>query len=85
MKLTEQQIQEMWDWYQARKTQQLSYPVDDVSKAALGVVVGKGTGGSAVTRSQSITSTPTSITVPVNPSGTILIEVEGALYEIPYL
>lgn len=76
---------EMWADYQRRQTQQLRYPVDDASKSALGVPIGKGAGSSSTTRSQNVASTPTSFTVPVNPAGTIIIEVEGVLYEIPHL
>lgn len=85
LKKLEEQVATLVQWMDARKVQQLSYPVDDASKSALGVPVGRGTGNGDTTQVVSIPAGGGSATVPANPSGTVLLQIEGVVYEIPYL
>lgn len=78
-------LQELYEWMQQRKTQQLSFPVDDASKNALGVVLGNGAGSGATTQSVAVSSTPTNINVPAAYTGYINIVVDGGQYKIPYI
>jgi hypothetical protein len=78
MALTDQQLQEMYDWYQSRQTQQLSYPVDDASKAALGALTFAG--GS--TKAPTFTIGAGGGTVAALPTGFIVVNVEGATHII---
>lgn len=75
----------LMEYKEAREEQQISYPLDDASRNTLRAFTRFGPGSKTTTRSQSIGSTPTSITVPVNPTGTVIIEAEGAQFEVPYL
>jgi hypothetical protein len=86
MKLTDEQMNEMWDWYQARKAQQISYPLDEASVATLPVVKTKGTGSVTLTQEVAVATDPaSSIDVPAAYGGTVLIEGEGVTYEVPYI
>lgn len=81
----EMMVAELMEWKRKRSVQQLSYPVDDASRNALGVATVTGRGAAALTQSVSVTTTPTSITVPAAYTDTILIVSEGNQYEIPIL
>jgi hypothetical protein len=70
---------------EAKKIQQLEFPVDDASKAALGVPLFNGPGSTGLTETRNLTGNAQSITVPKAYTGTIIIQIEGGLYEIPYL
>ena len=85
MNPTPEQLQEMWEWYQARKEQQLAYPVDEASKNALGAGVLLGPGSTARTQNIVIGSGGGSAAVPAAYAGTLLVVFEGARYEIPYI
>jgi hypothetical protein len=75
----------MWAWYQARKQQQISYPLDEASKASLGVPTGQGAGSSTPNQTTSIPPTGGSVTAPVPNAGTFLLNVAGVTYEIGYI
>lgn len=79
-----EQIGQLLMWQRARIQQQLTDPVDDISRRALRAVTDAGFGSSAVTRSQAISSTPTSITVPTNPVGTLLLDCGSGVFEVPH-
>lgn len=78
-------VNTLMQYMRAREIQQISFPLDDASRSTLRAFTRFGPGSTTPTRSQSIPSTPTSITVPVNPIGTVIIEAEGQQYEVPYL
>lgn len=50
----------------------------------LAFISSSGTTGTANTQSVSVPSTPTNITVPAQPSGTIAITVKGTVYNVLY-
>jgi hypothetical protein len=79
------QVKEFIAWKQARSRQQLIAPVDDASKAVLGVLTGGEQGSVALTQSVSISGTPTDIDVPAAYEGSIIISIGGAQYVVPYL
>lgn len=81
----EMMVAELMEWKQKRSVQQLSYPVDDSSRNALGVATITGRGTATLTQSVAVASTPTNITVPAAYTDTILIVSEGNQYEIPIL
>lgn len=85
MNPTPEQLQELWEWYQARKVQQLSLPVDDASRNALGAAVGVGPGSTATSQSVNISTTPMSISVPAAYAGTEILVINGVQREIPYI
>jgi hypothetical protein len=72
----------MWDWYQARKEQQLSYPVDDASKSAIGAMSYAGSSSKTPTTTISIGAGGGSATVAAVPTGFIVVNVEGATHVI---
>jgi hypothetical protein len=76
-------FEEMYAWFLERKVQQISYPLDEASRNTLGTVTTDGPGGSSLTQSI-VTSGPTA-TVPAAYVGTIIIDSEGAKYEVPYI
>lgn len=76
-------LKELYEWMLERKKQALPYPVDDVSKNALGVPIGKGAGSHALT--QSINTAGATANVPAAYAGTELIDINGTTREIPYL
>lgn len=86
MKPTDQQIAEMFAWYQARREQFIPYPLDPNSKASLDVITSDGNGSATLTQSVSVATTPaSSINVPAAYTGTILVKVGGITYEIGYI
>lgn len=86
MNPTPEQLAEMFAWYQARKVQALAYPVDDASKNALGVATRVGPGPTSdLTDTITIGAGGGSANVPKAYAGTVLLAIEGANYEIPYI
>lgn len=79
------QLQEVYEWMQQRKFQQLSYPVDNASRDALRAVVGNGPGTTPLLQSISLSGNAQSINVPAAYQKTVVIIVDGAQYEIPSL
>lgn len=82
---TQQQLAEMYAWYQARIVQQISNPLDDPSRNLLQVPTFIAAGSATLTQSVSVPSTPTNITVPAAFSGTVLLLLDGTQREVPYL
>lgn len=80
---TSEQLKEMWEWYQARKVQQISYPLDDASKASLGVPTSEGPG--STTKTQVINTSGATATVPAAYVQTVLVRIDGTQYEFPSL
>lgn len=78
-------LEDLWQWMQERKTQQLFLPVDDASRAALRALMSGGLGNSAVTESLVVGAGGGTFTVAKKPSGSLFVEVDGQLFEIPYL
>ena len=83
LKQLQMQVSGLMAWKNQREAQQLSYPVDDLSKAALGVVIAKGNGTKTLTQTVD-TSGPTA-SVPAGYADTLILEFEGTQYEVPYL
>lgn len=79
-----QKFNEMYSWFQERKQQQLSYPVDDASKNALGAGVVTGLGSTALTQVY-VDSNSDTVTAPKEYAGTVVIVANGVQYEVPYL
>lgn len=78
------QIDELMAWKEARTDQQLFYPVDDVSKAALGAWTGDGAGSIGLTTTVNIPSVPNTITIPKIPSGVRVVNIGGSQFNIPF-
>lgn len=72
-------------WMEARESQLIPRLLDEGSRNNLGAPVYRGVGAHALTQSVSVPSTPTNITVPAAYSDTLILEIEGVQYEIPYL
>lgn len=81
MNLTPEQLAEMWAWYQERKRQQISFPLDEASKNVVGTFQSSHLGSHTLTQVVTDSNGDTS-TVPAAYSGTILLD-DGK--EIPYL
>lgn len=81
----QRQFAEMYAWFKQRQVQQISFPVDEASRNALGVVTRSGPGSSTKTQSVLVSGTPSSITVPAAYAGTIILLADGVPFEIPYL
>lgn len=79
----QEQVAGLLEWKRQRETQQLSYPVDLASKTALGVPTGVGPGSKTLT--QTINTAGATASVPAAYAGTVIIEIEGTQYELPYL
>jgi len=75
-------LDELYAWMQARKVQQLSYPVDDASKRALEVVLGQGLGNTAKTQVYTDSHGDT-LTGPKAYVKTLVVSAGGILYELP--
>lgn len=79
-----QMLTELYNWMKQRQVQQLSLPVDDASRNALGAIVSSS--GAQSTLTQSYTdSNGDSVTAPKAYAGTIFVLKDGTTYEIPYL
>lgn len=81
----EQQVRQLLDWMAAKKQQQISRPLDDASRNNIGALYASSGTSKALTQSKSISSTPTSISVPAAYAGTVFIAIDGKVREIPYL
>lgn len=81
----EAQIASLLEWKNARELQQIRYPLDEASRASLGTVTVDGLGGTALTQSINIASTPQSISVPRAYLDTILLNTGDVRYEVPYI
>lgn len=79
----EQKVNEMYAWFQERKQQFVPYPIDEASKNALQAVTKLGSGTATLT--QTISTAGATAEVPAAYEGTIVIQVNGENYEIPYL
>ena len=71
------QFNEMYAWYQERLTQQLSYPVDQSSISALRALTLLGKSTKLPTTTISIGAGGGSATVPIAPTGFVVIMVDG--------
>jgi hypothetical protein len=76
------QVAELMTWKAERTRQAIPYPLDDASKNSLNVVSIEGTLSTGLTQSVSVSSTPTSITVPAALVGLALIKGEGVTYKV---
>ena len=80
-----QLLNELIEWKRQKETQQLSYPVDDASKGALGALIEIGTAATPTQTSVGLTGNPQTINVPKNPDGLLQITGrEGTPFNIPY-
>lgn len=76
------------EWIARKEKQQLSYPLDEVSKNVVSDgsgIVSRGNGSHATTQSIVIASTPATIDVPAAYAGTVKLLIGGVVREIPYL
>lgn len=78
-------LDEMYADFERRKVQQLSYPVDDASRNALGVIADGGAGSATLTQSVAVSGNPENITVPAAFSSSRFVVIGGATLEIPIL
>lgn len=83
IKKLERQVQELLDYKAERIRQQLFFPVDDASKRVLGAVVNNGDGSS--TKTQVVSTSGATATVPAPYLGTKLFLVDGSYKEFPYI
>lgn len=81
----EKKVNEMYEWFQARKVQQLSYPVDEASKNAISAVQKFGVGSSDLTDTVIVGPGGATFDVPKAYAGSIVVSVDGENYEIGYL
>ncbi len=79
-----EQIGGLLAWQRARTTQQLTDPVDDISRRALRAVTDAGFGSTAPTHVITIGAGGGSATVPTNPVGSILLDCGSGVFEIPH-
>lgn len=80
----EAQVADLMAYVAARKTQQLTDPVDDTSRLALRVLTDSGFGSSPVSQMITIGAVPTTITVPIVPDGSVILEASVGRIAIPY-
>lgn len=80
-------IKELENILNNKKIQQISFPLDDISKIIiqdkLSTVSTNGT-GSATTQNINLTGNAQTITVPAQPTGTLKLVVNGTTYELLY-
>jgi len=81
----EAQVTLLMEYMNARKIQQISFPLDEASKTSLGVPTSEGAGSTALTENRSLTGNAQTISVPKAYVQTILVRINGALYELPSL
>lgn len=79
-----QMLQELYAWMQEKKNQQLSCPVDDASRNALGAVVVTGAGSTAKTQVYTDSHGDT-VTAPKAYAQTFILVSNGIQYEVPSL
>jgi hypothetical protein len=85
MNPTQEQIREMYEWYQARLLQQIATPLDDASKHGSGLAFGEGDGTTGLTDTITIGSGGGTANVPKAYRGTKLINIDGAVYEFGFI
>lgn len=90
LKQLQSQVNDLLAWKASRENQQISYPIDDASLNTIAErldtgISPKGNGSSTLTQSVNVPSTPTNITVPKGYVDTIILEIGGIGYEIPYI
>lgn len=81
-------LNEIFEWMQQKKVQQIGYPLDDASKAVLPQqsVQPEGSGATPLTQSYSVSGgAGGSITGPKAYIGTLILQINGTNYEIPFL
>lgn len=77
-------LNELYAWMLDRKRQQLSFPVDDASRAAMGALII--TSGTSSTLTQVYTDTRgDQVTAPKAYAGSFFAVIEGQVREIPFL
>lgn len=76
---------ELYQWMQARKGQQIAYPLDEASRNSLGVVTDRGAGSAPLTQSITVGAGGGSFSVPAAFQGTLIYESEGVRHIIPHL
>lgn len=81
-------LNEVYDWVQKRKIQQIAYPIDDASLSTIleriGILTSTGTSTSTLTQVYTDSGTDT-VTAPKAYSGRLKIIVNGVEYQVPYL
>ena len=85
IKELEQQVQFLLQYVSERKRQQITFPVDESSKGALGALLGQGAGATALTRIISLTGNAQDITVEKQYAGSELVNIRGTIREFPYI
>lgn len=78
-------LEELYADMLARREQQIRFPLDEGSKASLGVPTIIGPGSSALTQSVAVPSTPTNINVPKAYQDTFILNSGGVNYEVPFI
>lgn len=84
LELLKAQVAELMEWKRERTLQQLRYPVDEVSKSALGAAVYVGVGSTTKTQAY-VDSRGDSVTAPKAYAQTVLLLANGTQYEFPSL
>jgi hypothetical protein len=83
-----QKLDELYEWMQERKRQQISYPIDDVSLIAitdrLVSLLFNGTTGGSLTQAY-VDSGADTVTAPKAYAGRLKILANGTEYQVPYL
>lgn len=79
-------VAELTEWKRQRMVQQISFPVDDNSKSALGVVSKNGNGATTLTQAYSVVGGGGgTVTAGKAFIGSVILLAEGTQYEIPYI
>lgn len=79
-----QMLTELYQWMKEKKIQQLSLPVDDASKNALGASIVTGSGSTAKTQVYT-TGLGDTVTAPKAYAQTFVMVANGVIYEVPSL
>lgn len=80
----EQKLNEVYEWVQQRKRQQIVLPLDDPSRTIIGGFQDEGAGSTSLTQ-QYTDSRGDTHTGPKAYAGTRLWLADGTRYEVPYL
>jgi len=78
-------LDELYEWMQQKKIQQIDHPLDDASRNVLGAVTDEGTGSTALTDSINLTGNVQTITVPKAYADTQIIKIGSTRMEIPVI
>lgn len=84
----ERKLNELYEWMQARKAQLVDYPLDPVSQAILEIpdIVNQREGATSLTQPYSVSGgAGGSITGPKAYLDTLLLRIDGDVYEFPYV